>query len=237
MQPSHRIRVAHVQPLSLDLYGHADVDFGTKARYFLPNMAASQVRLGDQPTVHMLSSTHHRTLAVEGVEVIFHRCVQPPRWAGVNRRFARQLSHSMIRAIHPDTCDIVHFHGCRSIHMMYAATAWRCREQGLPLVAQDHGPRPVRRIEAAAQLYALRRTDSLLAANLEGVESLAAQGASRSNIELVPNGVDGRVFFPPVAPPPAPARPFRVLVVSRLWEDKDPLNMAEGLCALAARGH
>jgi glycosyltransferase involved in cell wall biosynthesis len=233
----NQLRIAHVQPQSLDLFGHADADFGTNARYFLPNMAAAQVQLGDLPTVHLLSSSAASTFSVDGVEVVFHRCVQPPTWVGSHRRFGRQLSISMVNAVGRANTVVVHFHGCRSLHLMYAAVAWRCQQEGMALVAQDHGHRPVWPIETAAQRYALGRTKILLPANRESLEALAAQGIDRSAMEIMPNGVDRRVFYPAPTLPSAPTGPFRLLVVSRLSEDKDPLTMVEAACQLVRRGH
>ncbi len=230
------LRIAHVHPISLDLYGHDDLEFGTRARYLLSNLAAAQARMGDRPVVHLLTSgTSHRA-EVDGAEVVFHRCIQPPRRTGVYVRFARQLAPGPLTALRRETYDVVHFHGIRSLHAMFAAVAERARRVGLPLVGQDHGPRPVGRIARALEAYGLRRTDIALAGNAEALEALAVLGVPRSALHLLPSGVDSGCFHPAPRDPPSPGRPFRILVVSRLSEDKDPLTMAHAAALLAARG-
>jgi glycosyltransferase involved in cell wall biosynthesis len=230
------LRVAHVQPLTLDLYGHEDADFGRRARYFLPNIVAAQAALGERPTVHILTSSRvATTMRIDGVEVRFHPCLQPPRLAGSNRRYARQLSLSMLRALSREQADVVHFHGARSLHTMFAAVAWRTRQLDLPLVAQDHGHRPVGPLATAAQRFAIRRAGALLAANADGMQVLRGLGVPVDRIHFVPNGVDRTIFRP--GPERAGGQPFEVLVVSRLEKDKDPLTMAAGLAEVVRRGH
>ena len=228
------LRIAHVQPLSLDLFGHNDTDFGTGAKYFLTHIAAAQRRGGDEPTVHLLTTGEPKRLQVRNVDVYFHQCVQPPAWLGVQRRFARQISPSMVAAIRSGSADIVHFHGCRSIQVMYALVAWRAHREGLPLVAQDHGPRSVGPFVGALQSYAYRHTARFLAANAGSRMELQARGISSSRIVRIPNGVDSRTFHPSRELRERPHDPFRVLAVFRLWPDKDPMTVVEGLRRLAA---
>lgn len=229
------LRIAHVQPLSLDLYGQRDEDWGTAVRFFLPNMAIAQAAAGDRPTVHTLTSSSARSMDVDGVRVEFHRCLQPPRRLAGDRRFARQLSWDMVRALQRGAADVVHFHGARSLQPMLAAVAWRTDREGLPLVVQDHGPRPVGRTETALQSYGWRRATRFLAANAAAAAEYASWGVPAGRIAVVPNGVDPTVFRP--APGRSgPADPFHVLVVSRLWDDKDPLTMADGVALAAGAG-
>jgi glycosyltransferase involved in cell wall biosynthesis len=230
------LRISHVQPIALDIYGHRDEDFGSKVKYFLPNMAAAQARLGHRPTVHLLTSFQRRELSVDGVDVVFHGCIQPPRSQPERVRFARQLSASMVRAIDADAADVVHFHGARSLHLMFTAVAWCARREGVPLVAQDHGPRQVGRVMRSGQRMALRSCKAVMAANEEGLERLGALGVPEDRLHLVPNAVDPAIFHPVPQESPPPDRPFRVFVLSRLWEDKDPLTMAAALGELARRG-
>jgi len=230
------LRIAHVQPLSLDLYGHDDRDFGTRTRYFLTNIAMAQARTGDRPSVHLMTSGRELHFRVEGVDVHFHRCVQPPRRAPVGARFAHQFSPGMLRALRPDRADVVHFHGIRSLQGMFGAVAWIAGRQRLPLVGQDHGPRRVGPVMTMVQRYALRNTAVALAANRDSVDALSAMGMPRESIVVVPNGVDHEIFTPSMERPLRPGDPLRVLVVARFWEDKDPLTMAEGVAGLAATG-
>ncbi|MEJ7582532.1 MAG: glycosyltransferase family 4 protein [Acidimicrobiales bacterium] len=234
----HGLRIAHVQPLSIDLFGYRDDEWGTTFRYFLPNMAAAQVQRGDHPTVHLLRA--HRGGAgrpapsIDGVPVVFHSCVEPQPKGGVQRRFSRQASRSILRALRGGEVDVVHFHGVRSLHAMLGATALRCGREHLPLVAQDHGPRSVGPVMRRVQLTALRRCDALLAANDESHAELRAKAPS-VDVAMVPNGVDPLVFFPDQGC--RHERPLRVLVVSRLMADKDPLTMAEAVVEVSRRGH
>jgi glycosyltransferase involved in cell wall biosynthesis len=230
------LRIAHVQPMTLDLYGHDDAGYGTSVRYSVSNLAAAQARLGHHPEVHLLTSGRPRELRVAGVTAHFHRCVQPPRRASLHARFARQFSVAMLRAIRRESADVVHFHGVRQLHLMYAAVASRAAQQGIPLVGQDRGNRDVGRIETAAQRFGLRRTKDVLAASAESVDVLAGLGVPRTAIHVVPNAVDPDVFRPGAARERAAGDPFRILVVSRLWPDKDPLTMADGVCELVRRG-
>ena len=232
------LRIAHVQPLSIDLFGYNDDEWGSTFRYFLPNMAAAQVARGDRPTVHLMTagraSADGAEASVDGVTVRFHRCVEPQRGGNVQRRFSRQLSASMLRALRVGEVDVVHFHGVRSMHAMLAATTARARQQHVPMVAQDHGPRSVGPFMRRVQSAAIRRCDGLLAANEDSLAELAAK-APGVPVDLVVNGVDPEVFHPDPAGGHGDG-PFRVLVVSRLMADKDPLTMADALVHLAQRG-
>ena len=231
-------RVTHVHPLSIDLFGHADRDFGTRVRYFLPNLLFALARTGGQHTLHLLTSERrsHR-FTVEGVEVIFHPCLQPPRSASVYRRFARQFSVRMLWAIRRSDADLVHFHAARALHGMLGCVGWRCRQQGLPLVAQDQGRRPVGLIEGSLQRFGLRRVSAALAANSATLAFYHGLGIPPERIHFVPNGIDPGVFFPGLEPGTVAGEPFRILFVGRIWEDKDPLTMAMGIVELARRGH
>jgi glycosyltransferase involved in cell wall biosynthesis len=235
---SQGLRIAHVQPMSIDLLGYRDEDWGTTFRYFLPNMAAAQVARGDRPTVHLLTADRRARRPrrdVDGISLVFHPCVEPQRGSGPPRRFSRQLSLSMLRALRATEVDVVHFHGARNVHAMFGATAVRTRRQHLALVAQDHGPRFVGPIMRRVQLEALRGCDALLAANDEGHAELLARAPS-VDVHMVPNGVDPLVFHPEEHHRHG-RHPFRVLTVSRLTRDKDPLTMADAVVEVARRGH
>jgi glycosyltransferase involved in cell wall biosynthesis len=235
---SQGLRIAHVQPMSIDLLGYRDEDWGTTFRYFLPNMAAAQVARGDRPTVHLLSAdrrARHPRREVDGISLVFHPCVEPQRRSGPPRRFSRQLSLSMLRALRATDVDVVHFHGARNVHAMFGATAVRTRRQRLALVAQDHGPRFVGPVMDRVQLAAIRSCDALLAANDEGQAELLARAPS-VEVHMVPNGVDPLVFHPDEHHRHE-RRPFRILTVSRLTKDKDPLTMADAVVEVARRGY
>jgi glycosyltransferase involved in cell wall biosynthesis len=228
------LRIVHVQPMTLDLYGYADEDLGGAVRYAVTNLAIAQARLGNRPEIHLLASRRpHTQMLDNNVPVTFHSHVQPPRHLSVRWRFARQFSLSMLRAIRRDRGDVIHFHGVRQMHPMYAAAAWRTERQGMPLIAQDRGDRPVGRIETALQRYALRRTQVVLAASAGSADVLAGMGVPRSALHVVSNAMDPAVFWP--GEPRESDGIFRVLVISRLNEDKDPLTMAEALCELVRR--
>ncbi len=231
------LRIAHVQPFSIDLVGYGDGDWGSTFRFFLPNMAAAQAARGDRPVVHALTAGGRRAAGpgavVDGVPLVLHRSVEPQRGAAVQRRFSRQLSLSLLRALRRDDADVVHFHGCRSLHAMLGATAARCRMEGMPLVAQEHGPRAVGPVMRRVQLEGLRRCNALVAGNDESEAELRAL-APAVPVHRVPNGVDQGVFRPDEAV--GHGRPLRVLVVSRLMADKDPLTGARALAETARRG-
>ena len=111
MSETSPLRISHVQPMTLDLFGQRDEDFGEGTMYFLPNIAQAQVELGHKPTVHLLTSGRPGSRWVRGFEFRFHRCVQPPARTGLHRRFGRQLSFGLLRSVIPEETDVVHFPG------------------------------------------------------------------------------------------------------------------------------
>ncbi len=221
--------------MTLDLFGHKDRDFGTTVRYFLSNLAAAQARAGDTPTIHLLTSSRSHRLNANGVEVYFHRCLQPPASASFRMRFARQFSLSMLRCIRSDQADIVHFHGVLSFQAMFAAVVWRSLQQGIPVVAQEQGKRPVRLLEGWAERYGLRRAHAVLCASPERALDLLTLGARPETQHLVPNGFDPKIFKAITRECRSVKDPFKVLVVSRLSVEKDPLTLADGVCELTRR--
>jgi len=234
MMPSS-LRIAHVQPIAFDLFGHKDEDWGTAVRYFLPNIAAAQVVHGDRPTVHLLTSGRPKHMNVDGVEIHFHSCVQLPRSYPVTARFGRQLSMSMVSALRREEADIIHFHGACSLHAMYSAVAWRAKHQRIPLVSQDHGPRRGKWLEDCLLRYGFRNTHVLLAANHESQNALQRLDAMHTPVYIQPNGYDPKLYYPKAGTQRTPEAMFSILVVSRLWEDKDPITMARGISTLANR--
>ena len=230
------LRIAHIQPLSLDLYGNVDEEIGTKVRYMVPNLAAAQARMGDRPRVHLVASGRPGRHKANGVEYVFHRCIQPPRRAGIRWRFARQLSPGMLRALDADDVDVVHFHGAWSLHTMFAATAWHAARRDLPLLAHDHGHRPVGRIGDMALRYALLRSDAVIVGNGESAATFQRIGVPSSAIHWVPNGIDPDLFKPGPVRRRRPGDPLEVLVVSRLAHDTDPVTMAPAVARLAGHG-
>lgn len=237
MNPSN-LRISHVQPIAFDIFGHKDQDWGTKVKYFLPNMAAAQAKLGHKLTVHLLTSSKAHSMNVRGVSVHFHTCVQLPRSMSVTARYARQLSLGMVLAIRRDEADVIHLHGINSIHLMAGAVAWRARQQNISIVGQDHGPRQGWLPETLAHRYSLRTLDGVLAANAGSIKTLLAEGVANERIHIVPNGIDSKLFYPALERAREAYQPFRILVVSRLWEDKDPLTMADGVSELVrSSGH
>ena len=230
------LRIAHVQPIALDIFGHEDAEWGTTVRYFLTNIAFAQARQGDAPVVHLLTSGRPFQTRVRDVDVRFHRCAQLPRSMPVTARFGRQLSWSMVMGLNARDIDVIHFHGTRSLHFMYGAVAWRARQLGIPMVSQDHGPRQGKLPERFCQEYALTRSSLIFAANSESCAQLEEQGVHRDLMRIVPNGYDPEIFFPSARPPRSPEDVLKVLVVSRLWEDKDPLTMADAVTEASRRG-
>jgi glycogen synthase len=233
------LRIAHVQPMTLDLFGHDDRELGRSVRYSVPNLAVAQVEHGDRPTLHLLTVRYARELEFDGVRAVLHPCLEPRPGGPVSSRFARQFSARLLRSLRREEIDVVHFHGVRQLHLMYAAVAARAGRQGIPLVAQDRGQRPVGRIETAAQRFALRRSQAVLASSADGARKLAALGVPESSLEVIPNGFDPRSFFPSQngggRDNSSAQQPLRLLVVSRLAPEKDPFTMTEAVLRLASR--
>ena len=233
---NRKIRIAHVQPIALDIFGHKDEEWGLTVQYFLTNIAFAQARLGDQPTVHLLTSGKAKQVELPGVTVRFHPCWQLPTSWPVTARFGRQVSVAMIRALRKSEADVIHFHGARSLHLMFGAVAWKARNEEIPLISQDHGPRQGRWIEECFRKYGSHHTDVFLAANADSLGELRSTDHLRNKGYIAPNGVDPKLFYPSEKGLRRSDLPFKILVVSRLWEDKDPFTMAEAVCRFA-RGH
>lgn len=230
---SRPLRITHIQPYTLDLYGHRDEEWGREVRYALPHLAAAQAAAGDRPTVHLLTSGRPSRTVVDGIDLRFHRCVQPPRRLDATRRFARQIGIGPLMALR-ERPDVIHFHGAMSLQPYLALTAAAARIAGVPLVAQDHGVRPVGRAEGLLEHLGLRGTRRALASNAHHTRLLAERGAT-GPVRVVPNGVDG--VFTPAGPSIRPdAERASVIVVSRMWPDKDPLTMARALARVAGEG-
>jgi glycosyltransferase involved in cell wall biosynthesis len=234
--PQRGLRIAHVYPVSIDLYGFRDDEWGSAYRSFLPNMTAAQVARGDHPTVHTLTTGRRgHTEVIEGVRVVFHPKVEPQPGGTVQRRFSRQVSPALLRALRRDAMDLVHFHGARSMHGPLALVVARAVQQHIPVVAQDHGPRSVGPFTRTLHRTALRRCAAILALNDASRDELR-DIAPDVEMAQVANGVDRSLFHPGAGHDHA-SDPFRVLVVSRLMEDKDPLTGVEAIVAVAGRGH
>lgn len=217
--------------MTLDLFGHRDEDFGNDVSYFLPNIAAAQVELGLKPTVHLLTSERPSKRRIDGYEVHFHRCLQPPVRSGLHRRFGRQLSVNLIRSLAAQATDVVHFYGLRNSQLMLAAVAARCKRLSVPLVAHDQGSRMVGGIEAWAARYALPQVSACIVSTAEAAVELSEAGIGTESVHFIPNGFNPTIFYP------GPERPetsesFRILVVSRLTAEKDPLTAARAAASL-----
>jgi glycosyltransferase involved in cell wall biosynthesis len=230
------LRVAHLQPMTLDLFGHDERDFGTKLSYSVSNLAAAQARLGLRPSVHLLAKDAPHAFRAGDVPVRFHQSFEPFPNGPMERRFARQLSVSMLRALSRERFDVVHFHGVRQLQPMFAAVAWRAARAGLPLVGQERGIRPTGRIETAAMRYGLARCGAVLAASEDGAAVLRELSPRPQGVGLLPNGVDPQVFRP-AAEPQRRNGSLRLLAVSRLAPEKDPATMADGVIRAAGEGH
>ena len=170
--------------------------FGTKANYFLPNLAHVQRRRGHTPVVHILTSSERKNLRVRGFDVHFHRCLQPPRSMPLKRRFRRQLSLSLIRGLKADEIDVIHFHGLRNSQLMLAAVALRARQIRVPLVGHDQGTRPVRFVERRAASYAAARIHAFMAANAESASSLRKKRADPTRFTSCRTGSTRRFSHP-----------------------------------------
>ena len=232
-----KLRIAHVQPIAFDIFGQRDEDWGVTLLYAVPHTAFTQARMGDQPTVHLLTSGKPKQVELSGVRVHFHSCLQLPTSWPVTARFARQFSFSMIKAVAKEEADVIHFHGAKSLHLMFGAIAWKAHREGIPLFSQDHGPRRGKWIEESFRKYASLRTDVFLAANEGSLNELRVTGYLKNKAYIAPNGFDPELFYPAERSLHQADAPFKILVVSRLWEDKDPFTMAEAVRRFAQGPH
>lgn len=230
------LRIGHVQPMSLDLFGHDDRELGHTVRYSVWNLAAAQARAGDRPTLHLLTSGRGFELEVAGVRTRFHRAFQLPRSAPFQYRFARQFSRSMLRSLRQSDLDLVHFHGVDQFHPAYALVAARCARQRVPLFAQERGLRPVGRLERAARNWALLRTTAVLAHSPESVPRYLSLGVPSADVTFVPNGFDSATFSPQGRREYDGTSPLRVLWVARMVESKGPIAMVDGVAGYAGNG-
>lgn len=230
------LRIAHVQPMSLDLFGHDDRDLGTGVRYSVWNLAAAQARAGDQPTVHLLASKESFQLQLENVTTKFCHSIDLPSRVPFRYRFARQFSPRMLRLLQRADFDLVHFHGVDQFHGMYLLTALRCTRQQLCLFGQDRGYREVGRLERAARDAALRRTAAVIAHSPASVSRYVEAGVPEGRVSFVPNGYDPLTFHARGRRTFADDTPTRVLWVARLVESKAPMAMAEGVAMFVKEG-
>jgi glycosyltransferase involved in cell wall biosynthesis len=190
----------------------------------------------------MLTSGKTKQFQVDGVEVRYHSCWQLPRSFPLTTRYARQISISILRAISKEKTDLIHFSGAGSLHFMLGCVAWRARQLGLPLFSQDQGPRRGKWIEEQFRRYGVRQSTAFMVPSLEAQREYEYLGVPSGNIYLTPNGFDPKLFFPRVTFSADEIggykleKPFRILVVARLWKDKDPLTMAEAVCQLVREG-
>jgi glycosyltransferase involved in cell wall biosynthesis len=222
--------------MTLDLFGHEDREFGTLASYFLPNLARAQVVAGHSVEVHLLTSSRPSSLSLDGVAVTFHACLQPPAFMGLHRRFGRQVSVRMLGKVTHRNPNVIHFHGVRNCQLMFAAVARRATRSGIPLVAHDQGSREGWFLEDRAFLYGLRRAAALIAANAESAERFRSEGVPEEAVHTIPNGYDPGVFFPDeIVGRRRDSTPLRVLLVSRLTAEKDPLTAAKGMATFAEK--
>jgi len=148
----------------------------------------------------------------------------------------------MIYAINKMEVDLIHFSGAGSLHLMLGALAWRAKHLGIPLISHDRGPRQGRWVEEAFRRYGLRHSNVFLVPSFEAQKEYEDMGVPKEKIFLSPNGYDPKLFYPSSESGYSDRgwhrqdRPFRILVVSRLWKDKDPMTMAEAVCDLSHSG-
>ncbi len=140
----------------------------------------------------------------------------------------------MLRALKPEEFDLVHFYGLRNSQIMLAGVAYWCARHGIPVVAHDQGRRLVGGVEAAAGRRAQSKLGACIVSTAETAEELAASGFPARLTYFAPNGYDPRIFSPDPRPRTEPV-PLRVLVVSRLTAEKDPLTAARAVAALGTR--
>jgi glycosyltransferase involved in cell wall biosynthesis len=232
-------RIAHVQPMTLDLFGHEDRDFGTSANYFLPNLARAQDAAGHDVSIHLLTSSASHSTSLGRIKVHFHRCLQPPAIAGTHRRFGRQLSARMLSKLVRPAPQVVHFHGARNCQLMFAGVAAHTTRNRIPLVAHEQGARDGLALENWSFKYAVRHVGALIAGNSESEQAFRREVDKLPPVAVhtIPNGYDPTFFYPdPIARQRDPDR-LRVLVVSRLSAEKDPLTAADAVRKLADHGH
>jgi glycosyltransferase involved in cell wall biosynthesis len=228
------MRIMHVQPIDFSIFGHADSDWGSSVRYFLPNLATAQQRLGNDVQVHLLTSGRSRRTEAAGLPVQFHRCLQLPKRLPATARYGRQLSRGMLRAIRPGVADVIHLHGLESLHLMVGSVVRRANQAGIAVVAQEHATREPKLLEDILHRRQLRNIDVVLCSNQANVELFTDHGIDRCRIRVLRNGYDPEIFF--ACPVERREPPLHVIVLSRLVDDKDPLTMVEGIVGAARRG-
>lgn len=231
------LRIMHIQPVSLDLFGHQQRDFGTKIKYFLTNIASAQARAGDLPEVHLFSSGKQEKIYFDGIPAHFHRCIGPPGFLGFRKVFARQISVPLLAGLRRSGADIIHFSGVISYQLMFAAVVFWAARAHIPVVASEQGGRSVRFIEKAVQKYSLGKAAIVTACSRQAADNLKMLGAKPDSVRIVPNGFDEELFSPGPVRARRKGDSLKVLVVSRLWGEKDPLTMARAAVLFAGMGY
>ena len=196
-----QLRILHVQPMSLGLFGHRDEELGSSLHYSVSRLAAAQAAKGDRVEVHLIASGAPMAFRAQDVEFTFHRGAGPPRIGDRLGPFGRQASVGQVRAIQARAADVVHFHGIRQFHLMYYAVAMQAARRQIPWspkteVAEEHAGWSVglNDVPSRGQQPSWRRVGHAQP-RWNGAASLP------DATFVVPNGVDRTLFLPRRAPP------------------------------------
>src|SRR5947209_5404056 len=108
------------------------------------------------------------------------------------------------------------------------ALASHCRSYGIPLLYDldddlidlppDHPDAELLRTRAAPVERMIRRASAVWVSTPALRERL---GRLRKDARVVPNGLDERLWLPPLPPRPAPAGPIRILFMGTATHDRD----------------
>ena len=189
------MKVAHVLPLSLNLYGLNDRDIGEKSQFFLTNICKFESRLGVDVMAYMISSNSKFFVkSCEGYQVVFVPVDFEPKL--VSHKFGHQVSLRLVFRVLFMRPDIVHFHGFLQHHLMYSMLTIMAKLFGVKVVAHHQGVTKKRFIEDLLTRIADRLVDVFIVANLDLEESLRQKVSQKNRVVFVPNGVDTSIFYP-----------------------------------------
>jgi glycosyltransferase involved in cell wall biosynthesis len=190
------MKVAHVLPLSLSLYGLSDTDIGEKSRFFFTNICEFESSLGLDITAYMISSnTKSFVKKCNGYRVAFVPVDIEPKLR--SHKFGHQISFRLILRVLLLKPNIIHFHGFMQHHLMYSILTILGKMSGIKIVAHHQGVTKKRLIEELLTKIADKLVDAIIVTNFETQTSLEKESPTmRDKVVFIPNGVNTTMFYP-----------------------------------------
>ncbi|HEX2064897.1 MAG TPA: glycosyltransferase, partial [Acidimicrobiales bacterium] len=236
------MRVALVSEHASPLAELGGVDAGGQ-NVHVAALAVGLARLGAEVVVHTRRDDpglHRRVQMAPGV-VVDHVTAGPPRHVPKDELlpFMPEFAAALARAWRRRRPDLVHAHFWMSGH----ASVMAARPLGIPVVQTFHALGVVKRRcqgdrdtsppeRQPIERELLRQVQGVVATCTDEVFELARLGADPRKVDVIPCGVDLRLFTPTGPAEPRPPGLRRLVVVSRLVERKGVGNVITALAGV-----